>query len=137
MMSPSLSQTVTVGNGNVGLSTQVCTTWTPTDASSAALIYTSAVGNYCKLGRQVTFSATVTYPITADATSALLSVPFSFSNAYSQTCIIASNTIGVGLNSKMTGGSSTTILSLASVAITNVTLSTSTLTYGCTYISTS
>jgi hypothetical protein len=55
-------------------------TWTPTDASGAGLTIAITAGTtptYVKIGRLVVCSADVTYPVTADATTARLSMPFS------------------------------------------------------------
>ena len=54
-------------------------TWTPTDASGAGLVITITAGTtptYVKIGRLVVCSADVTYPATANATTARLSLPF-------------------------------------------------------------
>jgi hypothetical protein len=54
-------------------------TWTPTDASGAGLTIAVTAGTtstYVKIGRLVVCSADVTYPVTADATVARLSLPF-------------------------------------------------------------
>jgi len=48
---------------------------TPTDQSGAGLTFTSALGRYTKVGRLVTFSMTVAYPVTANASAAIISRP--------------------------------------------------------------
>ncbi len=52
-------------------------TWTPTDASGAALSFTSVEGTYVKIGQMVHVEAILTYPSTADGSTAILgSLPF-------------------------------------------------------------
>jgi hypothetical protein len=54
-------------------------TWTPTDASGAGLVITitaATTPTYVKIGRLVVCSADVTYPVTANASTARLSLPF-------------------------------------------------------------
>lgn len=51
--------------------------WTPADASTAGLTITFADAKYTKIGRMVFLSASVTYPTTADATTAAIGgLPF-------------------------------------------------------------
>jgi hypothetical protein len=55
-------------------------TWTPTDASGAGLIFSSASGTYTKVGRQVTLTWSVAYPVTANASAAVIGgLPFTAS----------------------------------------------------------
>ena len=52
-------------------------TWTPNDASGAALTFASAVGKYTRVGRQVTYFAWVTYPTTASGAAVVIGgLPF-------------------------------------------------------------
>lgn len=46
------------------------TTWTPTDASGAGLIFTGVSASYTKIGNMVYAYAALTYPSTADASAA-------------------------------------------------------------------
>jgi len=56
-------------------------TWTPTDASGASLTFSSALGYYVKIGKQVTAWAQVTYPVTANSSVARVgSYPFTTAN---------------------------------------------------------
>jgi hypothetical protein len=50
-------------------------TWTPTDASGAGLSFTTGPAYYTKVGRLVTASFIVTYPATASAAAANISLP--------------------------------------------------------------
>jgi hypothetical protein len=51
-------------------------TWTPTDGSGAGLTFTAS-GAYTKVGRQVFFQANINYPVTADASGAVINnLPF-------------------------------------------------------------
>jgi len=51
-------------------------TWTPADASGASLSITVNAAYYTKIGRTVNFYLDVTYPSTASASSAALTLPF-------------------------------------------------------------
>jgi hypothetical protein len=51
-------------------------TWTPTDASGASLSITVNAAYYTKIGRTINFYLDVTYPSTANASNAYLSLPF-------------------------------------------------------------
>lgn len=53
-------------------------TWTPNDASGAALSFIGVVGQYTKVGRQVTVYGRLQYPATADGSQAAIGgLPFS------------------------------------------------------------
>ena len=57
-------------------------TWTPVDASGAALSYTGAAGTYEKIGRQVCQRCTYTYPATVDGSNNFTGgLPFTTANA--------------------------------------------------------
>jgi hypothetical protein len=57
-------------------------TWTPTDASGAALSLTSVAGFYEKIGRQVTARCILLYPSTADGSNAKIGgLPFTVANS--------------------------------------------------------
>jgi hypothetical protein len=59
-------------------------TWTVTDASGAGLTLVTATGFYTKIGRVVYWQANVDYPVTANASSALLGgLPFTISEGAS------------------------------------------------------
>ena len=49
--------------------------FTPTDASGAGLTLATAIGIYTKVGRIVTFTETIVYPVTANGSVAILSKP--------------------------------------------------------------
>lgn len=51
-------------------------TWTPADGSGAGLVFSSAVGNYTKVGNVVTAVFEVTYPATANVNNARVTLPF-------------------------------------------------------------
>jgi len=55
-------------------------TWTPTDSSGGGLTFTNAAGRYTKIGNRVLFGFTVTYPSTANANGASVSLPFTVVN---------------------------------------------------------
>ncbi len=55
--------------------------WTPVDGSGAGLSFTSASGNWFRIGEMVVATGTVTYPVTANATAAKIGgFPFAFEN---------------------------------------------------------
>lgn len=57
------------------------TSWTPTDASGAGLVFTGVSATATRLGNLVFASATLTYPVTADGTAALIAgLPFPAAN---------------------------------------------------------
>lgn len=56
-------------------------TWTPTDKSGAGLTFTAVNGTYTRIGRMVIAQVTLTYPVTADASQAAISLPFALSTA--------------------------------------------------------
>ena len=57
-------------------------TWTPTDASGAALAFTSVTGNYIRVGNSVTAYFSVTYPTTASGNDASIGgLPFTSSSS--------------------------------------------------------
>ena len=47
--------------------------WTPADGSGVGLSFTTAVGRYTKVGRVVSWQAFVSYPVTANASQAVIS----------------------------------------------------------------
>jgi hypothetical protein len=66
-------------------------TWTPT---CTGVTFTSATGLYTKIGRQVTLSFTVVFPVTADVNFVrFINLPFSASGAFSEI-----NGLAVGYN---------------------------------------
>ena len=59
-------------------------TWTPIDGSGASLSFTTQDARYTKVGRLVTISASITYPVTADASDAAIAgLPFTTFNGTS------------------------------------------------------
>jgi len=57
-------------------------TWTPADNSGVGLIFTVSYATYTKVGRQVSFVANITYPVTASAIAASITgFPYSATNA--------------------------------------------------------
>jgi hypothetical protein len=50
-------------------------TWTPADASGAGLVLTTGTSYYTRVGRLVTASFVVIYPVTANAAQAYVSLP--------------------------------------------------------------
>jgi len=64
-------------------------TWTPTDASGAGLTFSTAVGNYTKIGRVVTGSFRVTYPTTVSSAQITIGgLPFTVNNTEANYCFV-------------------------------------------------
>ena len=98
-------------------------TWTPTDASGASLSLTlNGTFYYTKVGRIVTITFNITYPVTASAANAVIgSLPFT-SIAANQTSALLGSTIaivGFKFGSTITLG----FYNAANTPITNATLS--------------
>jgi len=98
-------------------------TWTATDASGAGLTLTiNGTFYYTKVGRIVTVTFNVTYPITANASNAILgSLPFTSIAANQTSAILGSNIAMIGF----VNGSSTqcSLYAATNSPITNATLS--------------
>jgi len=65
-------------------------TWTPTDASGTGLSFSGVVATYTKIGRQVTVTARLQYPATADGATAIIGgLPFTVNstNSFIGACI--------------------------------------------------
>lgn len=76
--------------------------WTPTDASGAALAFTTASGRYFTIGKLVFLSARVTYPATADASAAAIgNLPFTCGSAGNPQYNAAGEVIGGGTANKI------------------------------------
>jgi hypothetical protein len=87
-------------------------TWTPTDASGAALTLTSVTGNYVKVGNLVTAYFSVTYPATASGNDASIGgLPFT-----------SSSTSAVPNNGMLTVGYTNSSLSVLGVCSGSATL---------------
>jgi hypothetical protein len=74
-ISGSGNQTSTVFSGSLYpmvLANDPVGTWTPVDASPAALTFTGVSGTYYKIGHLVTAQCTLTYPITVTANAAFI-----------------------------------------------------------------
>lgn len=82
---PGTGVTTAIGNSTNatgGLVTVVtgCTSWTPTDQSGASLSFTAVSAQYCQYGNIVIVYGTLTYPTTADGSSAKISLPVAVPN---------------------------------------------------------
>lgn len=84
-------------------------TWTPTDASGAALAFSTAVGFYTRIGRQVICELVVAYPSTANGSNTKIGgLPFS-ANASSGGGFSNSGS-NLSLSMQAVGSSTTAIL---------------------------
>jgi hypothetical protein len=64
-------------------------TWTPTDASGAGLTFTTSSSNYTKIGRVVIASSLVTYPSTANGSTAKIGgFPFTIASSTVYGCFV-------------------------------------------------
>jgi hypothetical protein len=98
-------------------------TWTPNDASGAGLSLTlNGTFYYAKVGRIVTLTFNITYPVTASTANAVIgSLPFTSIAANQTSAILGSNIAIVGFKT----GSTTALAfyNAANTPITNATLS--------------
>lgn len=106
-------------------------TWTPVDASAAALTFTANAGKYTKIGRQVTASCTLTYPSTATANTAFIGgLPFAQATPANQSGGFVS--VDTSATPIAIAGYSANVMqpvSLAGAAVTNSALSTATIAF--------
>lgn len=104
--------------------------WTPSDASGAALSFASASGNYVKIGKLVMAVGNVQYPATADASAAIIGgLPFTSSSGAPEAGCLVGYT-NSGLNLYLLVVASTTTISIANnlgAAITNAALTNATI----------
>ena len=98
-------------------------TWTPTDTSGASLSFTVDYATYTKIGRTVTVQAAITYPSTANGSSAKIGgLPFTAANAITVSVIYSTATVA---NFTYLSGNTTDLFALTpGVNVTNATLST-------------
>lgn len=99
-------------------------TWTPIDSSGAGLVFTAG-GSYEKIGRQFRAGFNVTYPATADGSSALIGgLPFTVSNNNYARQGFRSFSTETTVATFLPNANATTVapLTTAAVAITNATL---------------
>jgi hypothetical protein len=78
------SATIPAASINGGANQTTCTTWTPADASGASLVITVGGAIYCHTnnsdGSHMTMiSVNITYPSTASASTAMITLPFNSS----------------------------------------------------------
>lgn len=99
-------------------------TWTPTDTSGAALTFTGPVGTYIKIGKFVYFYMALGYPVTADASIAKITVPFTL-GSYPGNMTMMYTTIGSILSGYVREATNYVELydSATAVGITNAVLS--------------
>ena len=100
--------------------------WTPTDASGAALSFTIAYANYVKVGKLVTINVFLTFPSTVDVNNVAMSgLPFTVaSNNYPPLTIVTNS--GVALSCYANAATTTLSFGLAinySTSITNASMS--------------
>jgi parallel beta-helix repeat protein len=108
-------------------------TWTPTDASLQGLTLTVTYANYTRVGREVTVIGDITYPTTANGSTALIGgLPFTCGS----TCPAATYS-DVGSSVVVTGFAASTTSyvfnATTGVALTNAQLSGKTLRFSMTY----
>ena len=107
-------------------------TWTPVDNSGAGLSLTVAFAKYTKVGRQVSYIASITYPVTASASAASLTgFPFTAGNAiFGQVNYTTTSTANLNY---MSGNTTALFLLKPGVNTTNVQMSGATLVFSGTY----
>jgi len=104
--------------------------WTPTDGSGAALSFTSANGKYTKIGRAVFVEFRVTYPVTVNASNAVIaSLPFTNNNNDRDNVPATILSDGATVSGMFNQGASDfSVFTIGTfTAVTNATLSTKTL----------
>ena len=135
-------------SNNIGLVTTVgvfqanysYNTWSATDVSGAALTLTqTTTAVYTKVGRAVTASFDVTYPTTANASAASISVPFAPVNGSLQACSVGFTTIGASTMAAISsaGAATLTLYTEAGVVLTNANLSAKRVNVTCNYMAAS
>lgn len=125
---------VSVGNGNVA---QFCNSpvWTIADQSGAALTITTNVETYCKTGQSVTFAASITYPVTANGSSARVNAPTA--NNVGGNNICTANAGALNLQVNVTGGLLVFWTTTGTTQQLNSALTGVTIYMNCTYLTTS
>jgi hypothetical protein len=68
----SFNGTANIQTATANTSDYATGTWTPTDASGAGLSFTDAYGLYTKIGNAVFYQIVLTYPVTANASNAVI-----------------------------------------------------------------
>jgi hypothetical protein len=114
-------------------------TWTPTDASGAGLTFSTALGWYTKIGKLVTVSCRVVYPVTASAFNAFVGgLPFTTQTAslYSPTGAVYNGGAVVAIASSASNVSTVRFYTATAFAlIPNSSFSTFTVAFSLSYIS--
>jgi hypothetical protein len=115
----------TNATGGMALTTVAPTAWTPTDQSGAGLTFTSVSAMYMQIGNMVFVYGSLTYPATADASLAKISLPVAVPNqayanatGFTQSTATTSSYIRTIINSSTAG-----FYAIAGAQATNATLS--------------
>lgn len=121
---------IKLGSGST-LSTYVKGTWTPTDQSGAGLTFTVNHAVYIRIGDLVTVQAEITYPATADVSSAVIGgLPFAVPSHGRGTCwALVSSSFAILIS----GSSNFSINQVNGTAQSNANLSTGTVVFDITY----
>lgn len=100
-------------------------TWTPTDASGAGLAFTVAAAFYTKIGRLVTAYLQLTYPVTANASAAVIGgLPYSVASGLFSPSIVSTGTgLSTALRTASASATATVLNPATNAAITNAQLS--------------
>jgi hypothetical protein len=106
--------------------------WTPTDQSGGSLSFTVSDNKYTRIGRQVTCTALITYPTTADGNSALIGgLPFTI--GFYASGLANLFTLAVGTVTTVVTGTSMYVRGATGATVSNATLSTLTISVVITY----
>lgn len=107
-------------------------TWTPTDGSGAGLTFTVSFAKYTRIGRQVSFTASITYPTTASgASAAITGFPFTAIDAvFGRINYTSASTAVVNY---LNGNTTTLFLLIPGVNTTNAQMTGATLNFSGTY----
>jgi hypothetical protein len=112
------------------------TTWTPSDASGAGLVFTINLAQYVKIGKLVVAQFNLTFPTTANGNNvAIGGLPATALPGFLQTTVpLFNGSIGSPLLGYI-GGNIINVLTTAGAAVTNATLSTRQIFGTCVFIS--
>lgn len=99
-------------------------TWTPADNSGASLVFTSVSGSYIKIGQLVYIAGQLTYPVTANAGGAAITLPFTSAAIPRQfiTCGLSTGSVPI-LDITVGNPTSMALRNITDVPITNATMS--------------
>ena len=111
------------------------TTWTPTDQSGASLSFSTVNAKYTKINNIITYYGTLTYPVTANGSNAIISMPVAVPNqSYaSSPCAVFSTAVAGLLLVTQINTTTAAFKTDVSGAVLNSSLSTAVIAFMCQY----